>query len=603
MDYILDNDVDVAPITSFTHRQWNVIHTDNRRTLAIMQKFNLPEVIAKLLVSLNIDLEEISHFISPSIRHYLPDPFHLKDMDKAVERIMRAIKNNEECIIFADYDVDGATSSSILKLFFKEIGYNNCQIYVPDRFKEGYGLSTQAINKFIKDKKTLVITLDCGTLSFEALQLAKDNGIDAIVIDHHISDTLLPKAYAIVNPNRVDETSDLTYLAAVGVTFVTIVALRIRLREQQFFDTLQEPNLMTYLDIVALGTVCDVVPLVGLNRAIVAQGLKYMSKSCNIGLNSLIDVCKIKRDNISEYHCGYILGPRINAGSRMESSSYGYTLFTSQDQQETNEISLKLNQLNQERKVTEQAIYEIAVEQASQQQHDNIIVVSGQWHLGIIGIISSKITEKFNKPSAVITILECGKIGKASCRSIPGIDLGSSIIDATNKDILMAGGGHSMAAGFTIKADKINDLRQFLNNKFNDIQKYIASHRTYHYLLHITLNAVNDQIADLLNRCSPYGTSNKEPYFVLNQVFISNIRLMPNHDGMICTLSNHQTSPGKTVKAVMFGVKSNSVLEQIMEINKWKKPVSCLGYIRVNRYQLLQKAEFMIKDIANAFIV
>ena len=376
------------------------------------------------MISTRVDsLDSAEKYLDPKIKTQLPDPFHLKDMDLAVARLIKAIESKEKICIFADYDVDGATSSALIKNILEQI-HINADIYVPDRIAEGYGPSAEAMQRIKDSGASLIITVDCGSVAFEALEYASDLGMDVIVVDHHISMDELPKAVAVINPNRLDETSECKNLAAVGVSFLFLVGLVSKLKEKDYFakNNFNPPNLIQQLDIVALGTVCDVMQLTGLNRAFVAQGLKVARSRGNLGYKTLCDVSNIQ-EAINCYHLGFILGPRINAGGRVGKSSLGANLLSTSSTSEAVKIAEELDMHNQERKVIELVMLDEAMEKAIHQENDPMLFISGEgWHPGVIGIIAGRLKEKYNKPTAVIAIND--GFGKASCRSVKGVDFG-----------------------------------------------------------------------------------------------------------------------------------------------------------------------------------
>ena len=430
--------------------------------------FFLDEIVAKLLSIRKIKKEEVKSFLEPLIKNVLPNPYILKDMDKAIERSEKAILNVEKIGIFGDYDVDGATSTAILGKYFELLDIP-FEIYIPDRKREGFGPNEKGFSKFIKLGVNLIFTVDCGTLSYGPMDFAKRKNIDVIILDHHQSETKLPPAHSIVNPNRFDDRSELNYLCAAGVCFMFLIALNKRLRDQNWFldNKIKEPDLMNILDLVSLGTVCDVVPLIGLNRAIVHQGLKILKRKKNLGLKTLIEVSNIE-SNITSHHLGYVLGPRINAGGRVGKSTHGANLLLNQSPKETFKLAADLNSYNKERQILESELLKKILNTEYKNSSDPVIILHGEnWHEGIIGIIAARMKEKFNKPAIVISINK--GIGKGSGRSIHGFDLGSIVIGGVQSGLLTKGGGHKMAAGFTIDANKIDEFKEFVFRKFKSI--------------------------------------------------------------------------------------------------------------------------------------
>ena len=446
----------------------------------LKKDFFLDEITAKLLAIRKIEKKDIKTFLEPSIKNILPNPFVLKDMEISVKRITDSIKNKEKIGIFGDYDVDGATSTAILGQYLKLLNHP-FEIYIPDRKSEGYGPTISSFEKLIDKGVKIIFTVDCGTLSFDPIKFLKKKKIDVIVLDHHQSVTKLPEAHSIVNPNRYDDKSNLNYLCASGVSFMFLVALNKILREDNWFknNSINEPNLINFLDLVSLGTVCDVVPLVGLNRAFVKQGLKVLKNKKNIGLKTLIEICKIE-NNPTPYHLGFILGPRINAGGRVGKCSHGANLLLNTSAKESFKIASELENYNRERKMLESELLNKILNDNTDKAKDPVIILYGEnWHEGIIGIIASRIKEKYNKPSIIISV--DNNLGKGSARSIVGFDIGTTIINAVEKKILLRGGGHKMAGGFSIEMEKINLFKEFVFKKFKSININLNDHLEYYF--------------------------------------------------------------------------------------------------------------------------
>ena len=436
----------------------------------IKDNFSLDEITSKLLSIRKIKKEDISSFLNPSIKNFLPNPNNLLDMEKSTLRTLKAITNKEKIGIFGDYDVDGATSTALLGNYFSKLNLNY-QIYIPDRRKEGYGPSINSFKELIYNNVKIIFTVDCGKLSFDAINYANKKNVDVIVLDHHQSEIKLPSAFSIVNPNRLDDKSNLEYLCAVGVSFMFLVSLNRSLRLSNWFkdNDKEEPDLIDYLDLVSLGTVCDVVPLVGLNRAIVKQGLKVIKSKKNLGLKTLLDICKID-SNPSIYHLGFMLGPRINAGGRVGKCSHGANLLLNKDPRNSFRLATELDQFNKERQMLEKDLLNKILIKTKNNFKDPVIIISGKnWHEGVIGIVAARLKDKFNKPVIIIAI--DGDIGKASARSIVGFDIGSVIISATQENILLKGGGHKMAGGFSIKTSNIEQFKNFVFRKFKSINE------------------------------------------------------------------------------------------------------------------------------------
>ena len=485
----------------------------------------LDEIIAKLLSIKKIKKEEVNFFLQPTIKNILPNPFILKDMDKAIDRTVTSIIERGKVGIFGDYDVDGATSVAILGQYFRSLNID-FEIYIPDRKKEGFGPNKKAFLEFKNKGVNLIFTVDCGTLSFEPINFANDRNIDVIILDHHQSETKLPNAHSIVNPNRFDDRSELNYLCAAGVCFLFLIALNKRLRDLNWFksNSIIEPDLINILDLVSLGTICDVVPLIGLNRAIVKQGLKIIKKKDNLGLKTLIESNNIE-NNITTYHIGYILGPRINAGGRVGESSHGAKLLLNNSPKETYKLASELNNYNKERQLLESELLSKILNTNYKSNLDPVIILSGEnWHEGIIGIIAARLKEKFNKPTIIISVNS--NKGKGSARSIYGFDIGSTIIGAVQDGLLIKGGGHKMAAGFTIDMDKIDDFKHFVFKKFKSINEKLEDKKKYYFDTKIAASAVNIDFFEKINSLAPFGAGNTEPKFLIENLKVVNSKII-----------------------------------------------------------------------------
>ncbi|MCE3232586.1 MAG: recJ [Rickettsiaceae bacterium] len=572
---------------------WQLREADERMSLAFSQKLGLPEILTRILLARGVGLEAVEDFLSPTLKKSLPDPFALLDMDKAAERLANAVIKGEEIAVYGDYDVDGATSAALLKRFFRELD-NEPVVYIPDRIKEGYGPNTDALLELRRHGIDVCITVDCGTLSFEPLAEAKKAGMDMIVVDHHLGAETLPDAYAIVNPNRLDETSDQRHLAAVGVVFLLAVAVNSKLRERGWFKERKAPDLLSLLDVVALGTVCDVVPLVGANRAFVSQGLKVMKARKNIGISALIDIADID-EMPNAYHLGFLLGPRINAGGRVGQSDLGARLLSTEDIDEAYQISEALDKFNAERRAIEAMVLESAISQVEKNGTDSpmLFAVGTEWHPGVIGIVSSRVTERFNRPSAVISLKD--GIGKASARSVNGIDLGSAIVAANQAGLLISGGGHAMAAGFTVEEAKIGELLRFLNDRFSDNVEAYAT-RKIKLDGHLSIDAVTLELADAVKQVEPFGTSNPEPRFVFADVFVIRADIV-GADHIKCILGSDNTgNTGKTIKAMAFRSLETPVGKVLLARRGQK--INIAGRIKSSHWQGVDRVELIIDDVA-----
>ena len=549
------------------------------------------EIVAKLLSIRKIKKEEISFFLNPLIKNILPNPYILKDMNTAIERTEKAILNNEKIGIFGDYDVDGATSTAILGKYFELLNIS-FEIYIPDRKNEGFGPNEKAFSQFIDLGVNLIFTVDCGTLSFAPINFAKKNKIDVIILDHHQSEIKLPEAHSIVNPNRFDDRSELNYLCAAGVCFMFLIALNKRLRDQNWFikNSITEPDLMNILDLVSLGTVCDVVPLVGLNRAIVHQGLKILKKKNNLGLKTLIEVCSIEK-NLTAYDLGYVLGPRINAGGRVGKSTHGANLLLNKDPKNAFKLSVDLNNYNKERQILESELLKKILNTDYQNNLDPVIVLHGEnWHEGIIGIIAARVKEKFNKPTIIISTNN--GLGKGSGRSIHGFDMGSAIIAAVQSELLIKGGGHKMAAGFTISIDKISEFKDFIFKKFKSINAKLEERKNYYYDSEIAPSALNIDFFEKINLLAPFGSGNPEPRFVIKGVKLVNSKIVAEKHIKTVFVGSDSTS----LKGISFNSVETNVGAHLLKKNI--KPFDIAGKLSLNEWRGQKNVEFIIDDIS-----
>ncbi|MEY4463212.1 MAG: Single-stranded-DNA-specific exonuclease RecJ [Pseudomonadota bacterium] len=582
----------MKPQTSINGKIWQQKLINEDIVTELCRSFKISDLLARI-VSLRVNsLEEVENFLVPKIKNLLPDPFHLLDMDKAVDRTVKAILNNQKICIFADYDVDGATSAALLKNVFSDLNII-CDIYVPDRIAEGYGPTPFAMQKIKDSFVELLITVDCGAMAHEALKYAKDVSLDVIVIDHHIAADILPDAVAIVNPNRIDEKSEYKHLAAVGVAFLFATAVLSNLKKQNYFTKIPQPNLMKYLDLVALGTVCDMMKLTGLNRAFVTSGLKVMQQRQNLGIKTLYDIAGL--NEIPKcYHLGFVLGPRINAGGRVGKSSLGANLLSTSCINEANKLAQELEKHNNERKVIELLMIEEAMEIALTQENSSLLfIVKEGWHPGVIGIVAGRLKEKFDKPVAVIALND--GIGKASCRSITGVDFGAEIINAKSKDLLISGGGHAMAAGFTVTAEKLQELQNFLNNAFKIKINKLENYKQAEYELNLTVSSINFPLMDELGILEPFGQGNHEPIFKFDNLFVLKADIVGSKHIRCLLAPNKQAFGNKAIPAIAFNSVGTSFEEVLLSPKA--KNISAIGTLKTNNWQDNYTIQLIIKDI------
>ena len=577
--------------SSVSGKNWLLKKFDSTEVAKFVENYSLSEIAAKLLSIRKNNIENIDLFLNPKIKNLLPNPLVLKDMGAAIERTYKSVIKDDLIGIFGDYDVDGTSSTAILARYFLSIN-KKIKTYIPDRHKEGYGPNIKSFKNLITNGVKIIFTVDCGTLSYEPIALAQKLNVDVIVLDHHQSDTKLPNACAIVNPNRYDDTSELNYLCAAGVCFVFLVALNKKLRDKNWFkdNNIDEPNILNLLDLVSLGTVCDVVPLIGLNRAIVKQGLKVIKNRSNLGLKTLYDLCKIESQPTT-FDLGFRLGPRINAGGRVGNSSHGTELLISNDPQKTYQIATALEKSNKERQSIEILLAEKVNFEVKKFDNHPVLVMSGNhWHEGIIGIVASRIKDKHNKPTILISLNK--GIGKGSARSIVGFDIGREIIKAVQSNILEKGGGHKMAGGFTIKEENISIFRNLLIKNFEKLHAKTSKNLNLYLDAVIAPSALNEKFFDEINCLAPFGSGNSEPKFVIeNLKVISSSTARNSH--IISILSGKD---GTTFKGFTWNGK-NTPLEPFLN-KEYKRKINIAGKMRLNEWRGKKKIEFIIEDIS-----
>lgn len=534
---------------SIKKKIWQKRKSDQRKVQELSSKLAVTDFLSQILVNKIDDINQARDFLYPKFKNLLPETNHFLDMEKAVQRVIKAIKNQEKFILWGDYDVDGATSTAVFSLYLKDIAVSNFDIYIPDRINEGYGININALQDLRSQGVSLVITHDCGTSAGETISFAANIGLDIIVIDHHLSPNIPKDAVAVINPNRYDENKDYQYLAAVGVTFLFIVSLSSALRNDGYFKNIPLPNLKSYLDLVALGTVCDVVPLKGLNRAFVRFGLEVIKLRSNIGINALCEVSSLTPDDIiTPYHLGFILGPRINAGGRVGKANLGAKLLSSKSVAEAKIIAAELSSYNEERKAIEVNILNHALVIAQNNAHNNLILVDNQdWHQGVIGIIASRIKDIFNKPAGVVTWN--GNIGKASCRSIKGINLGAKIIEAKKRNLIVEGGGHAMAAAFIVEKEKFQELYNFLN-QFSEEELLILKDNNQYYDLDLTSDALfNQDFLAGIEQLEPFGCGNAEPLIKIDNLFVLRANIVSQRH-ITCLFSSSSILRNRSFSAI-----------------------------------------------------
>ena len=575
---------------SVTGKRWILKEFSIQDQNYIKDNFYLDETTSKLLAIKKIKKENIKSFLEPAIKNILPDPNVLEDMEKASKRTVQAIIKNQKIGIFGDYDVDGASSTALLGKYFMEIN-TDFEIYIPDRKTEGYGPSIKGFEDLISKKVNLIFTVDCGTSSFDAILYANNKKVDVLVLDHHQSDTLLPKAHSIVNPNRIDDNSNLNYLCAAGVSFMFLISLNRHLRNLNWFkkNNIKEPNLIDFLDLVSLGTVCDVVPLIGLNRAIVKQGLKVFRFKKNIGIKTLLDVCKIE-NKPTTYDLGYVLGPRINAGGRVGKCSHGANLLLDKDPKNVFQLAMELDTFNNERKILEKNLLQ-EVLKSQINTSDPVLIFSGDnWHEGIIGIIASRVKDKYNKPVIIISINN--NVGKASARSVFGYDIGSLIIRGVQEGILIKGGGHKMAGGFSIETKKILDFKNFVMKNFKNSQQASIQEKKIFFDSTIAPSAINLEFFKKVENLAPFGPGNTEPKFIVENVKTINSKIVGEKHIKSILLGKD----GSNFKTIAFNATDSDIGGYLLKKNN--KYFNIVGKLSLNEWKGEKNVEFIIDDIS-----
>lgn len=585
---------------SFAGKLWRPRLTDDREGLAFAQRLGVPEIVGRIVAARHVALDEAERWLQPTIRAYLPNPSCLVDMDRAAERLARAVMEGEAIAVFGDYDVDGATSSALLQRFLDAVGAP-LRIYIPDRVAEGYGPNGPAMRRLKEEGAALVVTVDCGITAHEALAEAAEAGLDVIVVDHHAAEPRLPPAHAIVNPNRLDDESGLGHLAAVGVTFLLVVALNRRLRDLGWYEGGEraEPDLLQWLDLVALGTVCDSVPLIGLNRAFVAQGLKVMARRGNPGLAALADVAGV-REAPGVYHAGFLLGPRVNAGGRVGEPDIGARLLTIGDAGGALALAERLDAYNRQRQEIEATVTEEALAQAAAQVKgeaeagDSCIMAVGEgWHPGVVGIVASRLVERFHRPACVVSLSD--GIGKGSGRSIAGVDLGAAIIAARQSGLLMNGGGHKMAAGFTVAADRLAALRAFLSERIAGEVAAAGIVPSLGIDGALLVPAATAEMAETIASVGPFGMGNAEPRFVFAGVRVAKADVVGNGH-VRCFLAD--AGGGGRLKAIAFRSAERELGQALL--NARGGTLHLAGHLRVDTWQGRNDAQLIIEDGAPA---
>ena len=581
---------------SLTGRRWvsRLDEAGARIATSIAQRHAVSDIVARVLAGRGVAADDVPHFLEPALKRLMPDPSVLTAMDAAAARIADAVVAGESMAVFGDFDVDGATSAALFARYMRAVGADP-QIYIPDRIFEGYGPNSEAMRTLAGRGVRLVVCVDCGSTSHQALDDGRGMGLDVVVVDHHQLGAELPPAVAVVNPNRQDDLSGLGHLAAVGVTFLTLVAVNRALRGRGWFARRAEPQLLQWLDLVALGTVCDVVPLVGLNRAFVAKGLMAMARRENRGLAALADAARLGGP-VAPYHLGFLLGPRINAGGRIGDAALGARLLASDDPVECEQLAGELDRLNRERQALESVMLEEAMAEADAEigagEGPSVLVTASErWHPGVVGLIASRLKDRFHRPTVAIALQPNG-IGTGSGRSVAGVDLGHAIRRAVDRGILVKGGGHAMAAGLTIEKARLGELRAFLDDALR--RAVSGSEEADGLAVDAALSArgASLDLIEMVDRAGPFGSGNPEPVFAFPAHQLSFVEA--NASGHVrMTLRG---SEGTTLKAIAFRAADSDLGRALLAARG--RQVHVAGTLSVDSWQGRRQPSLRVVDAA-----
>ena len=565
------------------------------RALAISQRYQLPEMLARVIAGRGIEIDAVADFLDPTIRRLMPDPSTVTQMEVAAKRLADAAMRGEKVAIFGDYDVDGATSAALLAWHLRHCGLDPL-IHIPDRIFEGYGPNVDAITMLAAKGATLLVTVDCGTTSLEPLAVAKQQGMSVVVIDHHQCGDELPDVEALVNPNRPDDLSGLGHLAAVGLVLVTLVALNRELRRRGFWTSERpEPDLLNMLHHVALGTVADVASLTGLNRAFVAKGLIALRRRDHVGHTALMDVARLNGPP-EAWHLGFMLGPRINAGGRIGRADLGVRLLLEGDVSEAARIAAELDRLNGERRVIEQAAEAQAEAEALaslglEDKGSVIVTASEGWHPGVVGLVASRLKDKFSRPAFVVA-LEPGGIGTGSGRSISGVDLGKAVRRAVTDGVLLKGGGHAMAAGVTLRKERLAEFRAYMEKA---LAADVAESRHVRELFidgAVSARAVTPEFVATLNRAGPFGAGNPEPVVALP----SHQLVYADEVGQAHLRLRFKSGDGTIVNGIAFRAIGQPLGNALAQMRG--QPLHVAGSLAVDRWQGSERVQLRVTDVA-----
>jgi single-stranded-DNA-specific exonuclease len=575
-------------------QRWQARLEDQRFAQTISEKHDLPEILGRVMAARGVAVEEVENYLNPTLRGLMPKPSSLMDMEKGAGRLAQAIISREKIGIISDYDVDGVSSAALLLRFLRAVGHD-ALVYLPDRLTEGYGPSEKAVTSLKEQGAELLLTLDCGVLSHDPLAHAAELGFTTIIVDHHQAGVDLPQAFAVINPNRQDDISGQGHLCACGVVMILIATTNKHLREMGHYQTTQEPNMLQWLDLVALATICDVVPLKGLNRAYVTQGLKVMARRDNLGIAALCDVGGVKRKP-DTYSLGFILGPRINAAGRVGHADEALALLTTQDKGDASALAHHLNEMNRHRQAVELRVVDEAIAQAEaamgQAKKPAVLVVAAEsWHPGVVGLAASRLKDRYGVPSLVLAINKAQQTATGSGRSIIGVDIGKAIRESLDGGHIVKGGGHAMAAGLTLKIENLGAFRQFMEGS---LTAQVNANRETALLVDgaLTANGATLDLIELLEQAGPYGAANPSPMFVFpahKVVYADRV----GNDHIRCTLVG---SDGTKLKAIAFRALGTELGELLL--SERSHPIHIAGRLVADEWGAKRVPSLQIEDAA-----
>lgn len=584
---------------SFKGRMWKRPAYDTALAMRMAQAHGIPEIVAVLLASRGVGFESVPSFLTPNMRDF-PNPLNLLGMQDAANDIAAAVMAGEKIGILADFDVDGATSAGVLTRFLKAVGQDDVPLYIPDRLSEGYGPNNKAFEWLAANSCKWVLIADSGTTAFGPTQHATDIGLKTIILDHHEAEATLPAVTHIINPKRGGDTSGYTMLAACGVSFLFTVAVNAVLRAAGFYKDKKEPDLRANLDLVALGTVCDMVPMTGPNRLFVKAGFAKMAARANAGIDALLTVGKIT-DVPDPGHAGFVLGPRINAGSRVHQSDLGAKLLSTDDKEEALRLAWLLDDCNIKRRAMQKDMVAHAAARVKAFSYENdpvILLDDAEWHPGLVGLVAGDLKERFGKPTCIVGYAENSdgvREGRGSARSVPGINIAEALMAARAEGLLVKGGGHAMAGGFTVEPAKLKDLREFLKGYIGAQSKFLPELPESHVDAVMNVRGLNMELARLVHgSIAPFGAGHVEPSFMLTDVMVMHADIVgTNH--VRCTLRDRDG--GQNVKAVAFKAAETPLGKFLLTAARDSvTPVHLLGSVQINAWQGRESAEFHIFD-------